>query len=1026
MENRFKRCTYDDPNRYSLGEVVSNTHPLLYTGATVTVVEINGVRYFKLDPGPTLFHPWRREEIQGGELFPFPGEISSDFFVPPVEPGIEKTQDYTGTGISILGAFYYADFLPGLYGAATDRLRIYVNNGDVTFFYGGSYYPSAVPSIDTTAVNTWDCILSGEDEGTVYLNGVAVFTFPVTWGMVDTGFVKISNWIEPAYLYAAYYVVQSRGAGQRVFRQIASIATGLFQLELVGQGTGIAWQNDFELYFLCAEGVYKVDVRDQSIAQVIPKTVPFEQRMAMFTYASNGRYKSLLYYKQNNIVVYFREYPFTTSYTTPAAPSPWVLDDFVFPGDVPLATEKVYCWARRSGALGVLEYDGAAWSTLAKVSIPAGTGRIATSYHYVLDRPGGGDANLCVTNLGGGDAAVYELVTGLGGPAYIQQVGTTIPGRLRNEAVNRVLVESENKISIVVDTDTGVYHSDDYAQTWTKISSTRVLFAKSGIRRLLAIQFPDAVHLWDKKAEHMIRLGTLTGNLGTGFAGDYVLQGASGILDIYQYTVEPVGDSIKRAKIERRIGGTVPSECRFTVPLELVQAGAYPFGTFVEFEDGYSQLVFSGKVNDPVGEDSRTLNEITAMGRDYSIKRNVDTDFEDEITPIMLIDSMLAVTYIGQETTPNYNSIDPGDDFTALSYYRDIRTPFVKLASFARQLHRAMLYFTPDGAGWFHPHDRENTRGLLLSNRVPGVSIVFPEQVDVDITASVVTGGKNDLGPVGYTYREDPGENILIGDTRIQLHDSAIVNHSECVQLAKNRFDTFTFEGEPGKGTTFYKLLVRNQGFIQEGEAVLFGWKDDVYDVPFELYYVVKVLPLELVTDTQFIWLSKNIILPAEARKAAESVGRDDDLVGTHYRAGQESTADAPVPSRQSTVGELRGGVSTAIIDEPTVPNFTAGDLIDVTSWQELDFSGLVNEASKSALCKIVVNDDSASSTILFRKKGKTSEQATGEVRSFVAGVDIPFERRLFLDRDYIAEIKVTPAPSSWGKIEITVIAQGL
>jgi hypothetical protein len=493
--------------------------------------------------------------------------------------------------------------------------------------------------------------------------------------------------------------------------------------------------------------------------------------------------------------------------------------------------------------------------------------------------------------------------------------------------------------------------------------------------RRLAIeaQNPAKPYFWAEYINHLLKIK----NPVDTFASVHWVSGFGLVLennvdeDLWHFRLEPDED-FSAVELEKS-ASQIPTTAKVSVNPDTAELLAD--GSFVEMYDGFENLMFIGKIVNPISINEQKIVQINLVGTDYDLYRKIPLDAK-----VVTSKSILQTLIDGCDFIYQNVSIDSNGDFTT-TYNRKINTPLDKLVYFMRILERALFYTEPDGKITCLKYTRAVSTGIFWSHRTPDIYVKSYQEVDLQITRTEVSGGTNLAGQVRRIFIGDTTYETQFGIFAIQYNDPAIMNDPECLQYATNLFGIAANNiGGGRRGTKIIRLLTKNQGYLQPGMTIKFIWNDNVYSIPYGTYTIMELTPYKADLDICEIVLTDGILTTKEFQSLARSGKRDDELTGTYYDADKVSAATS-TPVTQNAVSRLRAGTYIWRVPEPLAFDFTKTALpVGAGAWATLDLAAIIPEGVRSVHIRTQYKSSSSASYFLYRKFGNTGNiQGVGD-----------------------------------------------
>jgi hypothetical protein len=440
-------------------------------------------------------------------------------------------------------------------------------------------------------------------------------------------------------------------------------------------------------------------------------------------------------------------------------------------------------------------------------------------------------------------------------------------------------------------------------------------------------------------------------------------------------------------------------------------------GDVIDIYDGFGTLALRAKLVEPrnPAERSRFILNFEGMNAEFREKHRPAETFTTKTTK-QIMQSVIDA----RQFTYHDDSIDFNNDFTT-TYTRLVQDVVANVAKFGREMENALFYTEPDGKVRMHAKARAISTGLRWSEQVSNLKLISYTTRNLIRTRSEVTGawnqGTSDNQQIRKVYI-DPDANEQLGSVTIEKSDNQIRNHTECTQMATNRYAMF------GSQIQVVKLKADNFGFIQPGETIDFSWSDGRNTVPRGTFYVMK-WEWDIRIDSNIIWLVDNIITEDEYLRVQTTEKQDDDLKSTFSDQSVESTADGTVITI-NPVGRLQAGASVWRIPEPSAADFAKGDLTNDTTWNDLDLSSIIPEGTRVVRLSVRYQTPFVGDNILFRKKGQSNAIQVDGLYSQIANKPDLRSVEVGVNESRVCQIKVDRSPSNWSQIDITVLKDEL
>ena len=423
----------------------------------------------------------------------------------------------------------------------------------------------------------------------------------------------------------------------------------------------------------------------------------------------------------------------------------------------------------------------------------------------------------------------------------------------------------------------------------------------------------------------------------------------------------------------------------FTVEPDV--APVFTPGTRVLFNDGFDRLAFDGFVLVPKNTSARSRYRFQAGGFARSFMSKYKALFTAQTTKQILQTVIGALTYVFDDS-----SIDPSGDFTT-TYTRTFQVPIGQILKFARELERAVVYMEPGGKFHARKYDDLIETGIRWDQDHPQVKLVEFYPSDMLITRSIVTGAvyKTATGnaQVKRTYIGDAELEASLEPVPIELNDNQMLNDTECLQMATNRFKIYSNWDDVGAARQmlyFVKIRVANHGFLQPGQLIEFGWEDATVSIPRGPFLILGHDTLELKTSVSNMWITNAIVGYDEFVAVQKTIGRDDELVGTFYEGSAADSTGAGTPVKQNSVNQLRAGTYVGRRPEAATWDYFATTLpsgnvpsLGVSGWRTVPFSTIVPAGARAIHFFVEFSDNPAGHYFWVREPGLTGAfQLTG------------------------------------------------
>lgn len=579
-----------------------------------------------------------------------------------------------------------------------------------------------------------------------------------------------------------------------------------------------------------------------------------------------------------------------------------------------------------------------------------------------------------------------------------------------------------------------LYESRDQGATWTvAISASSSQIYRMNRRR-------DVDHLtgtninarvWSFNAFPSLNLYYINEGI------DYILkyrQGDNIISDIYDFitptgTVFTYDNSLSKARIYTLVerssildqakfeyfGYEVPARGELVVDPDFISS--FATGDVLEFWDGYGNFIGVYKAQDPVWNENRGwVIQVVALW--YDLYSRYSGDFSAKTTKQILQTIINALKFVYED-----NSIDPTPDFIT-TYDRRVNEPVTHfIQNWVRQYERALFYIEPDSKARCHRYDRMIETGLRFHTDHPQIrNISDYRQPDIRLTTSDVIGGwyntPNGKKELFINYIGDSELLATENEVIITKQDDQVRNYNEGLKLATNRFNIFNPQ------TLFVHLYVTNQGFIQPGESIHTSWSDPINNVSIPLQDLLFLYARYDAKNDIYeeMILTSNIVTEAEYYRVKQESERDTTLVSTYSDGDTPATAQQTA-TRPNPVNRLRSGTYEPRRPEASAPDWDETTLTDDTNWNDLDLSSILPEGLHHADLAVEAYDNLVGATIEFREKG-----LTGSVQRILLETTItnrlisPTQVTVQMSEARVIQIRVTPSPSNWGQIDITVL----
>jgi len=444
---------------------------------------------------------------------------------------------------------------------------------------------------------------------------------------------------------------------------------------------------------------------------------------------------------------------------------------------------------------------------------------------------------------------------------------------------------------------------------------------------------------------------------------------------------------------------------------------SFTTGDVLEFWDGYGNFIGVYKAQDPIWNENRGwVIQIVSLWYDLYSRYSNNFTAQNSKQILQAIIDRLKFVY-------RDNSIDPTPDFLT-TYDRKVNEPvtnFVK--NWIRQYERALFYIEPDSKARCHRYDRMIQTGLRLFTDHPQIERMFDyKNPDIRLTTSIVIGGwyntSNGKKEILINY---VGDSVLLAtenEVLITKQDDQIRNYNEGLKLATNRFDIFNPQ------TIFARFYMTNQGFIQPGESVYLSFEDlaNKVSIPLDDYMILSWIYDAKYDIYEEFTITNNIVTEDEYYSTKQEAERDTGLVST-YSDGETPVTAQAVATKPNPVNRLRAGTYEPRRPEATAPDWDETTLTDDTAWNDLDLSSILPEGLHHADLAVEAYDNLVGATIEFREKG-----LTGSVQRILLETTItnryivPGQVNVQMSEARVIQIRVTPSPSNWSQIDITVL----
>jgi len=436
-------------------------------------------------------------------------------------------------------------------------------------------------------------------------------------------------------------------------------------------------------------------------------------------------------------------------------------------------------------------------------------------------------------------------------------------------------------------------------------------------------------------------------------------------------------------------------------------------GNIMKFYDGFGECCYYGHLELQETMAAKSSRSVIVKTFKDELERTFNSSFSAQRTDQILESLIGSLSFLYEDSTI---------ETTTTAYTYKVQTSLRDFTELAREMEKALFYVTPERKCYFKTQANAVATGYRWSENSKGaIKLLYYTTDTLRLTKSEVVGGQNTSGQVRVVH-EGNATLGYAGDRLIQLVDPNIMNHTECNQLATNRYTIYSAD------YTVVELLVKNFGFIQPGESVIFSWTDGRATIPRGTYYIMQ-WKYDFTMDVNHVWLVNNIITPPEFEAVKTSIGKSTAIITSTYYDGQNVSTSDGTPVAQNPVNLLTKGTYVWRPTEPTAEDFDKADLHALgggsvaDTWYDLDLSSIIPSGARSVHLRCCATDSAAGKRLLFRRNGQSYEIQTECCISHVAGQNIYDNPIVGLDNNRIIEINSKDQNfNSWTSIYLTVL----
>jgi hypothetical protein len=497
----------------------------------------------------------------------------------------------------------------------------------------------------------------------------------------------------------------------------------------------------------------------------------------------------------------------------------------------------------------------------------------------------------------------------------------------------------------------------------------------------------DAIGIFDDGKVHFTPVFVNFGNDAWVAGNDVILDNNGSDIDVYELQIVPAEDVLEM-KLEN-FGTERPSEGYFTVGVE--DEALYQPNNFIEFYDGFDQLIIRGKIAQKSFVDGLGFRcAITPLK--FEITSDVNKRYKTQTSSYILKDLINDfMSYLREN-----NTIDPLSDFTT-TYSRHVNQSFENfIKTWVREYEEALFYDKPDGLVICHRFDRLVDSGVLINEEFPHFQILESfDEPSIGVTRSRVVGAYNRDGEV-YVEKKTLASEVRDGRVDIELSDSKIVNHDEAERMAIKRLDLYS------RYTFFVKFRLAGLGFFQPGEGINLKWDDTnlKIDIPLDVYPVMSWLYDGKRDIYEYFEITNNIFTQDEYNGVKVAEERDKKIRGSYSDREEQSVANAP-EKYQNPVNKLIAGVYVPRRPAPVqydwywdgvthVPLPAPGGEPNI--WNPIDVSSIVPKGARAVHLKVDIDDGVPGNFMLFGEYGLGNVVMSSEARNLVTTGLNPYE----------------------------------